>query len=137
MLNHCIDMLLVPLTRPCFWSCRTLSIWEMLVKSDKTLRTQYTLGTLWWSTGKTQSAGNPGVTLHPNLYSVVKKDHSERYYSLTVILCVLGKVPDNTHLLHKKSGPSFVLELILLEMTTKPDLESVSTLRVGAASGRV
>lgn len=50
-------------------------------------------------------------------------------------LCNLGKARDNTDLLCK-SGPSFVPEVILLEMSTKPDLESVSTLRVRAASGR-
>lgn len=77
MLNHCIDMLLVPLTRPCFWSCRTLSAWEMLVRSNKTLRTPCTLGTVWWSKGKIQSAGNLGVTLHHNLDSLLCTKRSQ------------------------------------------------------------
>lgn len=44
MVNYCIDMLLVPLARPCFWSLRMPSVSEMLVRSNKTLRTPHTLG---------------------------------------------------------------------------------------------
>lgn len=35
------------------------------------------------------------------------------------------------------TGPSFFLEVIFLEVSTKPDLESISTLRVRAASGSI
>ena len=142
MLNHCIDMLLVPLTRPCFWLLRIPSVCEMLVRSKKTLRTPYTLGTgcaAWWSTGKIQSAGNSGVAFHANLYSLSPrwKDHNERYYSLTVNLFLLGKIWDNTGFLQNKSGPSFILEVTSVEvngysplMSTKPALGSVSNLMV-------
>lgn len=144
MLNRCIDMLLVPLTRSCFWSLRMPSVWEMLVRSKKPLKSPYTLGT-WLCCMMEYREKSASWELwsprSPCLYSLSPKwkDHKERHCSLTVNLCLLEKIWDNTDFLQNNSGPSFILEVTCIEvdgyspfMSTKP----VSNRMVRAASGR-